>query len=90
VHVGVATDGTWGTVRVHDDGPGFPPESVEQAFDLFSRADTARERHGGGAGVGLAIAKEFVDAHGGAIWIEPGPGATLVFRVPAASGPHDS
>ncbi|WP_052666772.1 sensor histidine kinase [Nitriliruptor alkaliphilus] len=81
----LATDSGAGGVRVHDDGPGFPTAFVERAFDRFSRADEARERDGGGAGLGLAIARELIEAHGGNIWIEPGPGATVAFRVPTAS-----
>jgi two-component system, OmpR family, sensor histidine kinase BaeS len=82
VHVDVDMDGGSGLVRVRDEGPGFPPGFPEQAFDRFSRADAARERRGGGAGLGLAIARELVDAHGGSIWIEQGPGAVVAFRVP--------
>lgn len=78
-----AADGM-ATVRVHDGGPGFPPEFVDRAFDRFSRADGARERRGGGAGLGLAIAKQLIEAHAGAIRIEPGPGATVLFWLPRA------
>ena len=70
------------TVRVHDDGPGFPAEFVAQAFEQFSRADPARERPGGGAGLGLAISRELITAHGGQIWIEPSAGAELAFSIP--------
>lgn len=78
VRVAVTAD-QGGTVRVSDEGPGFPEGFAEHAFERFSRADAARVR--GGAGLGLAIAREFVEAHGGAIWIEPGRGATLGFRL---------
>jgi two-component system, OmpR family, sensor histidine kinase BaeS len=83
ITVELTTDGDTGEVRVHDEGPGFPTEFVERAFDRFSRADEARERHGGGTGLGLAIARELVEAHGGHVWIEPGPGATVAFGIPA-------
>lgn len=76
----VATDGL-ATVRVHNDGPGFPAGFVERAFERFSRADEARERRGGGAGLGLAIARQLVEAHDGVIRIEPGPGATVAFSL---------
>jgi len=75
-----AADGR-GTVRVHNDGPGFPPEFIGQAFERFSRADEARERRGGGAGLGLAIARQLIEAHDGVIRIEPGPGATVAFSL---------
>jgi two-component system, OmpR family, sensor histidine kinase BaeS len=85
VQLGVGVDGGSAAVRVHDEGPGFPPEFVAHAFELFSRADAARERRSGGAGLGLAIARELVEAHGGTIRIEDGPGAALTFRVPLAT-----
>lgn len=67
------------TVRVRDEGPGFPAEFVDHAFDLFSRPDSARERRSGGAGLGLAIARELIHAHGGRIWIDAGSGTTVAF-----------
>ncbi len=78
-------------VTVRDDGPGFPDGFAQRAFERFARADVARERDGGGAGLGLAIAKELVEAHGGRIWIGdaagpgPGPGATVGFAIPVGS-----
>ena len=70
------------TVRVTDDGPGFPPEFVDRAFESFTRADTARTRDGGGTGLGLAIAHRFVTSLGGSIRAEPGPGGTVEFSLP--------
>ncbi len=72
------------TVRVVDEGPGFPPGFEDQAFDRFSRADAARGRTTGGAGLGLAIARGLVEAHGGRIWIEAAPGGRVAFALPAA------
>ena len=57
-------------IRVADDGPGVPPEHVERIFDRFYRADASRSRTTGGAGLGLAIAKELVELHGGTIRYE--------------------
>ena len=50
--------------EVHDDGPGFPAELVEHAFERFVRADEARTSSGG-AGLGLALVDAIVSAHGG-------------------------
>ena len=57
-------------IRVIDDGPGVPPEHAEKIFDRFYRVDASRSRATGGAGLGLAIAKELVELHGGKIWYE--------------------
>jgi signal transduction histidine kinase len=71
-------------VRVVDEGPGFPAEFAAQAFDRFARADPSRNRSTGGAGLGLAIARGLVEAHGGRIWIEQPPGGRVTFELPAA------
>jgi signal transduction histidine kinase len=77
-----ATDGP--TVRVVDEGPGFPVDFQAEAFEQFTRADSSRSRNTGGAGLGLAIARGLVEAHGGRIWIEPSAGGEVVFALPAA------
>ena len=72
------------SVRVLDDGPGFPPDFSAHAFERFARADPSRSRATGGAGLGLAIAHGLVEAHGGRIWIEQPPGGRVAFELPAA------
>lgn len=68
--------------RVHDDGPGFPPELLDHAFERFARGDTARTRGGaaapGGAGLGLALVEAIVTAHGGRVTLVSRPGDTAV------------
>jgi two-component system sensor histidine kinase BaeS len=81
--VAVAADGD-PTVRVSDMGPGFPADFEPRAFDQFTRADVSRTRSTGGAGLGLAIARGLVEAHGGRIWIEPADGGHVAFALPAA------
>jgi signal transduction histidine kinase len=70
-------------VRVADDGPGIDPAHLEHVFDRFWRTDRAG---GGGAGLGLAIARGLVEAHGGRIGVDsaPGRGTTFWFELPAA------
>jgi signal transduction histidine kinase len=76
-------------VAVEDTGPGIPPEHLPRLFERFYRVDTARSRDEGGTGIGLAIARSVVEAHGGRIWAdsEPGRGSTFTFELPVAGGP---
>ena len=70
-------------IAVEDEGPGIPRESREKVFERFFR-DT-HDGSAGGIGMGLAIAKGIVEAHGGHIWIEEPTrkqGARVVFTVP--------
>lgn len=57
-------------IRVLDDGPGVPDDQAERVFDRFVRLDASRSRATGGAGLGLAIARQLVELHGGRIWYE--------------------
>jgi signal transduction histidine kinase len=79
------TSETGGVVRVTDDGPGFPPDFRDHAFERFTRADPSRSRLSGGTGLGLAIARRLVEAHGGQIWIDSTQKASVAFAVPVAS-----
>ena len=84
-HVVVSVDATDSIrFRVVDDGEGFPADFIDQAFESFTRADTARTRDGSGTGLGLAIAHRFVSALGGSIHAEPGPGGRIEFSMPTA------
>ena len=74
------------SVSVHDTGTGIAPEHLPYVFDRFYRADQSRARQTGGAGLGLAIAKQLVIAHGGTITATsaPGQGSTFTFTLPIA------
>lgn len=69
-------------VQVRDQGPGFPDEFREHAFEPFTRADPARNTRTGHSGLGLAIARALVEAHGGRIWLATGPGGGVNFSIP--------
>lgn len=57
-------------LEVADDGPGIPSEQREKVFQRFTRLDAARSRDAGGAGLGLAIARQVAQNHGGRLTIE--------------------
>ncbi|QCU79746.1 HAMP domain-containing histidine kinase (plasmid) [Citricoccus sp. SGAir0253] len=69
-------------VTVVDTGEGIAPEHLPQIFERFYRGDTARDRDQGGAGIGLAIARALVEAHGGTmVAASTGPGHGAAFTV---------
>jgi PAS domain S-box-containing protein len=73
-----ADDG-W-VIRVSDDGVGVPEQHRERVFGIFQRLQS---RDVPGTGIGLAICRKVIEAHGGEIWIEPGDsGTTVAFRLP--------
>lgn len=71
------------TIAVKDTGQGILPEDLPHIFDRFYRADKSRSRGSGGSGLGLTIAKQLVEAHGGQIWVESeqGKGSTFYFTL---------
>lgn len=71
-------------VQVHDTGAGITPDALPHVFERFWRGDKARSRTQGSTGLGLAIAKQLVEAHGGEIGVEsePGKGTTFWFTLP--------
>lgn len=79
-------------ITVADTGEGISAEHLSRVFERFYRADAARDREHGGAGLGLAIAKALVEAHGGSISITsagPGTGATFTVDLPIARPRND-
>lgn len=82
----LAEDPTYLAVTVADTGPGIPEDHLPHVFDRFYRADPSRTRATGGAGLGLAIVRQLVVAHGGTVGVEsePGAGARFTFTLPVA------
>ncbi|MEZ4523416.1 MAG: HAMP domain-containing sensor histidine kinase [Thermomicrobiales bacterium] len=85
VNVSVCNSGPAAEVVVEDRGPGIDPEDLELIFGRFYRGEKSRSRTHGGAGLGLAIARGIIEAHGGKIRAEnrPDGGARFVFSIPS-------
>ncbi|MDX1632662.1 MAG: ATP-binding protein [Thermoanaerobaculia bacterium] len=72
-------------IRVVDEGEGIEPELLPRIFDRFRQMDSSTRRKHGGLGLGLAIVREIVEAHGGTVTAESegiGQGATFILRLP--------
>ncbi|MFC7911818.1 sensor histidine kinase [Streptomyces nigra] len=84
VTVGVRAEGEWAVVAVADDGDGVPEADREHIFERFVRLDEARSRDDGGAGLGLAIARDVAVRHGGTLTVgrAPAGGALFELRLP--------
>ncbi|UZJ33867.1 sensor histidine kinase [Streptomyces endophytica] len=82
VRVAVVREGEWAVLRVEDDGSGVPEADRERIFERFVRLDDARARDDGGAGLGLAIARDVAVRHGGTLAVRDR--AVFELRLPAA------
>ena len=81
VTVALCADGTDAVLTVTDDGPGVPEADRARIFERFVRLDEARTRDDGGAGLGLAIARDVVERHGGTLTVGQAPDGGGVFEV---------
>jgi two-component system phosphate regulon sensor histidine kinase PhoR len=96
VHVSAHLEDSAVTVSVSDTGIGIAREDLPRIFERFYKADRARARTGGrpvgGTGLGLAVVKHTVEAHGGTVSVESelGHGSTFIFSIPAAPKPSES
>lgn len=91
VEVGAGVDGEYASVWIRDSGLGIPEEHQEQIFTKFFRGDVGRERGIPGTGLGLVLAKQIVEAHGGDVGFESeeGSGSMFWFRIRAAETPDE-
>ncbi|PMQ08988.1 Sensor protein KdpD [Janthinobacterium sp. AD80] len=88
ITIAARTHGQFLQVTVLDDGPGLPPGREEAIFEKFTRGE--RESNKPGVGLGLAICRAIVEAHGGSIHAQkpaPGQGAALAFTLPLGTPP---
>lgn len=85
VTIDTVEDGDNLRIRVSDDGAGAPADLIPNLFDPFTRGQTAGAT--GGSGIGLALCRRFVEAHGGTIWYETAEphGARFVVRLPGGT-----
>jgi signal transduction histidine kinase len=85
VSVTVGATASHAHVSIADTGPGIPGSELDRIFDRFHRLDPSRSRETGGAGLGLTIAKQLIEAHGGSITVNSteGQGSTFTFELPA-------
>jgi len=83
VTVSIDRDRKGAILQVTDHGPGIAPEDTARIFERFERA--VSNAHYGGLGLGLYVAREIAEAHGGsiAVFSRPGEGSTFVVRLPA-------
>jgi two-component system CheB/CheR fusion protein len=90
IHAKLAHEGNDAVVRIVDTGSGIASEFLPFVFDRFRQYDSARTRRRGGLGLGLAIAKQLVELHGGTIGADSaglGHGSTFTVRLPLS--PHN-
>ena len=85
ITVGATPDGGMVRFSVRDHGRGVPDAQKERIFERFAQVEAADKHEKGGAGLGLAICRAIVVAHGGRIWVDdaPGGGSMFVFTTPA-------
>jgi signal transduction histidine kinase len=72
------------TIRVRDQGPGVPAAELERVFEPFYRVESSRNRDSGGSGLGLSIARDVAQAHGGSLTLQnlPGGGLEALLTLP--------
>jgi signal transduction histidine kinase len=88
ISVGCRLEGNVAAIRVRDDGIGIAPELLPGMFELFAQGAPGSAASMGGMGVGLAVARQLVELHGGTIAAEsagPGKGSEFIIRLPPAT-----
>ena len=91
ISLSVSADPETARIEIADRGAGIAPEALDSVFEMFSQGDAPAEKRHGGLGVGLALARQLVELHGGTIEAAsegPGRGATFTVRIPRAARPE--
>ena len=89
ITIGTHQEGAALVLWIRDQGIGIAPEVLPKLFTKFFRADNKETRTIGGTGLGLALVKRIITAHGGHVWVESelGKGSTFFFTLPVATRP---
>jgi two-component system, sensor histidine kinase len=90
IELSVRRDGSHVRIAVSDNGLGFPPECLNDIFQMFGQVNRALDRTHGGLGIGLALVRTLVQMHGGTVdaySAGPDQGSTFTVRLPLAEGP---
>jgi two-component system sensor histidine kinase BaeS len=84
IRVSLSCKNQQAVLAIHDSGPGIPEEALQKIFQRFYRGDRSRSREGGGTGLGLTIARQLAQAHGGDLTAanDPQGGATFTLTIP--------
>ena len=74
----------WAVIHFQDSAPGVPEDELERLFERLYRVESSRNRNSGGAGLGLSICRNIVEAHGGTISAQTSPlgGVGITVRLP--------
>jgi signal transduction histidine kinase len=82
----IVEDGIALVIRIRDEGPGIPDEELERVFEPFYRLESSRNRDTGGSGLGLSIARDVIQAHGGSLILQnlPVRGLEAIVSLPRA------
>lgn len=85
VSVRVEAENGWAKIAVADDGAGVAADDLPHIFESFYRGDKSRAHHESGSGLGLAVARQVVEGHGGTIAARNDGGLTVEIRIPEAA-----
>ena len=90
ITVTLTLDSGTAVLEVQDDGEGISPDQRDIVFQRFTRLEASRRKDAGGTGLGLPIARQIAESHGGTLTIEDSArGARFVLRIPGSAARHE-